>query len=29
MLEADVYISLSKGEGLPIAALEAMYSDAL
>ncbi len=26
MLEADVYISLSKGEGLPIAALEAMYS---
>jgi glycosyltransferase involved in cell wall biosynthesis len=26
MLEADVYVSLSKGEGLPIAALEAMYS---
>ena len=26
MLEADVYISLSKGEGLPIAALEAMYA---
>lgn len=26
MLEADVCISLSKGEGLPIAVLEAMYS---
>ncbi len=26
MLEADVFISLSKGEGLPIAVLEAMYS---
>jgi len=26
MLEADVCISLSKGEGLPIAILEAMYS---
>ena len=26
MLEADVYVSLSKGEGLPIAALEAMYA---
>ena len=25
MLEADVFISLSKGEGLPIAVLEAMY----
>ena len=26
MLDADVCISLSKGEGLPIAVLEAMYS---
>lgn len=26
MLEADVFISLSKGEGMPIALLEAMYS---
>ncbi len=26
MLEADIFISLSKGEGLPIAVLEAMYS---
>lgn len=26
MLEADLYISLSKGEGLPIAVLEAMYA---
>ena len=26
MLEADVCISLSKGEGLPIAVLEAMYA---
>lgn len=26
MLEADVFISLSRGEGLPIAVLEAMYS---
>ena len=26
MLEADVYISLSKGEGLPIAVLESMYA---
>ena len=25
MLEADVFISVSKGEGLPIAVLEAMY----
>jgi glycosyltransferase involved in cell wall biosynthesis len=26
MLEADVFISLSKGEGLPIAVLESMYA---
>ena len=26
MLEADLFISLSKGEGLPIAVLEAMYA---
>ena len=26
MLEADVSISLSKGEGLPIAILESMYA---
>ena len=26
MLDADVFISLSKGEGMPIAVLEAMYS---
>lgn len=26
MLEADVFISLSKGEGMPIAVLEAMYA---
>ena len=26
MLEADIFISLSKGEGMPIAVLEAMYA---
>ena len=27
MLEADILVSLSKGEGMPISVLEAMYSD--
>lgn len=27
MLEADIFVSLSKGEGMPISVLEAMYSE--